>query len=120
MTPTGHTGGRCDDTEVPELFDQDPLASASLRYFIRPAPRTSQPSGPATRPFSLRHAVAITRPAPPLYRYSDELQVAVTDDGSERPLLLVSGKEWKTKAKSDGDEGEEEDYDWEESDSRDL
>jgi len=55
-----------------------------------------------------------------LYRYSDELQVAVTDDGSERPLLLVSGKEWKTKAKSDGDEGEEEDYDWEESDSRDL
>lgn len=100
--------------DVPVLVEQDPLASAALRYFVRPAPQTSRPSEPATRPLSLRHAVAITRPRPPVYRYSDELQVAVTDDGTGRPLLLVSGKDWKTKAKSDGDEGEEETYDWEE------
>lgn len=42
--------------------------------------------------------------------------MAVIDDGSDRPLLLVlDQKDWKTKTKSDGDEGEEEDYGWEES-----
>lgn len=97
-----------------EMIDQDPLASASLRHFVNPIPQTTRPSEPNTRPFSLKHAVAIARPAPPAYRYSDKLQVAVTDDGTERPLLQVAGKDWKTKAKSDGDEGEEEDYDWEE------
>ncbi len=50
----------------------------------------------------------------PAFRFCDEQQVAVTDDGRDVPLLLVSGKDWKTKTKSDGDEGEEEDFGWEE------
>lgn len=111
-----NTVGRDDGpSNGPILAEQDdPLASAALRYFVRPAPRKSRPSEPATRPLNLRHAVAITRPCPPVYRYSDKLQVAVTDDGTDRPFVLVSDKDWRTKTKSDGDEGEEEDYDWEE------
>lgn len=99
---------------MPLLTDQDPLSSAGLRYFVRPAPCSSEPSEPATRPFSLRHAVSKSRPpARPAYRYSEELQIAVTDDGTERPLL-VSDKDWLTKAGSDGQDGDEEHYDWEE------
>lgn len=97
-------------------IDPDPLSSASLRYSIRPVPGASLPSAPDTRPFGLRDARPIPRPQVSHYRYSQRLQMAVTDDGDERPLLLVLGeKDWKTKTKSDGDEGEEEDFGWEES-----
>jgi len=95
-------------------LDLDPLSSACLRLSARPVPATSKPSSPDTRPFSLRHAVAVARPVVPAFRYCERQQVAVTDDGRDVPLLLVSGKDWKTKAKSDGDEGEEEDFGWEE------
>jgi hypothetical protein len=39
--------------------------------------------------------------------------VAVDAEGC--PLIETMGKEWKTKAQSDGDEGPEEDWGWEES-----
>ncbi|WP_232237704.1 MULTISPECIES: hypothetical protein [Actinoalloteichus] len=45
-------------------------------------------------------------------RYSADLQIAVDLHG--RPLIETMGKDWKTKASSDGDEGPEEHYDWEE------
>lgn len=35
-------------------------------------------------------------------------------DRKGRPLAETMGKDWKTKANSDGDEGPEEDYGWEE------
>ena len=95
-------------------LDVDPLSSACLRLSVRPAAATSAPSGPDTRPFSLRHVVPVARPVVPGYRFCELQQVAVTDDDRGVPLLLVSGKDWKTKTKSDGDEGEEEDFGWEE------
>lgn len=44
--------------------------------------------------------------------YDHVRQMAV--DGSGRPLIETMGKDWKTKASSDGDEGPEETYGWEE------
>lgn len=102
------------DAPTAPTLDLHPLSSACLRLSVRPVPATSEPSGPDTRPFSLRHAVAVARPVVPAFRFCERQQVAVTDDGCGVPLLLVSGKDWRTKAKSDGDEGEEEDYGWEE------
>lgn len=100
---------------VDSVDDLDPLSSACLRLSVRSAPASSRPSRCITRPFSLRQAVSVPRPMVPSFRYCESQQVAVTDDGRDIPLLLVLGtKDWKTKTKSDGDEGEEEDFGWEE------
>jgi putative ATP-grasp target RiPP len=82
---------------------------------VRPTPVGSSPSAGDVRPFGLRHTVPAPRPAVPAFRFCERRQVAVTDDDRDIPLLIAIGnKDWKTKAKSDGDEGEEEDYGWEE------
>jgi putative ATP-grasp target RiPP len=44
--------------------------------------------------------------------YCPDRQVALGADG--RPLLETMGKDWKTKASTDGDEGPEENWGWEE------
>ena len=95
-----------------------PLSSASLRYSLRAAVAADGPGPRETRPFGLRFAQVVPPPMRPQVRYSHQLQVAVDDAG--RPLVERmdreedQGKEWATKTDSDGDEGPEEDYDWEE------
>ncbi|HEY1971287.1 MAG TPA: hypothetical protein VGH89_25255 [Pseudonocardia sp.] len=108
------------DTMAPtENTLPDPLSSGTLRFYTRPTPKTTAPSDAAIRPLSLRHAVPVPKPERSDTRYCDELQVAVTpQDGV--PMLKRNdednpvSKEWKTKFTSDGDEGEEEEYGWEE------
>lgn len=98
-------------TPVP-VAEDTPLSSASLRYLVRRPALADQPGPAATRPLGLRHARPVPSPVRPEFRYSSELQVAVDQRG--RPLIETMGKDWKTKASSDGDEGPEEHYDWEE------
>lgn len=89
-----------------------PLSSASLRYLVHEAAVADRPGPPATRPFGLRAAVPVADPVRPVFRFSHEQQVAVDTDG--RPLIETMGKDWKTKASTDGDEGPEEVWGWEE------
>lgn len=91
----------------------NPLSSASLRYLVHQAAVADQPGPAATRPFGLRAAVPVADPIRPVFRYSHQHQVAVDSDG--RPLIETMGKDWKTKASTDGDEGPEEAWGWEES-----
>jgi len=121
---SGPLGFRASDP----VFYMDPLASASLRYSVRVRPRTTVPSAPDLRPFSLHHAVERPKPVIPSHRYSESLQVAVLPEpdssGEEVPLIWSGGnddepdgpggKKWRTKMKSDGEEGEEEEFGWEE------
>lgn len=90
----------------------DPLASAAIRL----APRQRGTVGVSTdsdlRPLGLRFLHEVAAPDTVECRYSHELQLAV--DGSGRPLLETMGKDWRTKGSSDGEEGPEEHYDWEE------
>jgi putative ATP-grasp target RiPP len=76
---------------------RDPLFSPGDRFPLGP-PRGivenchEGPSGPATRPFSLRHVVAGARldtPPPWRYTYCHERQIALVydEDGSLIPLL---------------------------------
>lgn len=60
----------------------------------------------------LRFAQRAPPPRFPEYRYSPELQIAL--DLSGRPLIEMMDKDVRTKRHSDGDEGPEEEYDWEE------
>jgi glutathione synthase/RimK-type ligase-like ATP-grasp enzyme len=60
----------------------------------------------------LRFAQHIPPRQRPEYRYSPELQIAL--DPSGRPLIETMDKDVRTKRHSDGDEGPEEEYDWEE------
>jgi putative ATP-grasp target RiPP len=95
-----------------------PLSSASLRYSLRPAVTADGPGPRETRPLGLQFARSIPPPVRPQVRYCHRLQVAVDHDG--RPLIERlgweedQGKEGETKADSDGVEGPEEDYGWEE------
>jgi putative ATP-grasp target RiPP len=95
-----------------------PLSSASLRYNLRAAVTADGPGPHETRPFGLRFAQTVPIPVRPQVRYSHQLQIAVDDAG--QPLVERmdreedQGKEWATKTDSDGDEGPEEDYGWEE------
>lgn len=89
-----------------------PLSSASLRYLVHEAVIADRPGPSATRPFGLRAAVPVADPVRPVFRYSHNQQVAVDADG--RPLIETMGKDWKTKASTDGDEGPEEVWGWEE------
>lgn len=91
----------------------NPLSSAQLRYTVRTPTDSSTPGPSGTRPFGLRFARTVLTPTSVIYTYSHIQQVAVGDDG--RPLVETKGKEWKTKSSTDGDEGPEENWDWEES-----
>ncbi|MGI8308793.1 putative ATP-grasp-modified RiPP [Saccharopolyspora hattusasensis] len=97
-------------------FIDDPLASASGRFAGAPHTdgETVEVVDEAARPFGLR--VTQDRPLPirPDFDYCHTQQVAVDVDGSGVPLVERMDKDWKTKASSDGDEGPEEHYDWEE------
>ena len=89
----------------------NPLSSAALRLEF-PTGRCSVESASLARPFVLRFAQQITSRQRPEYRYSPELQIALDPDG--RPLVETMDKDVRTKRHSDGDEGVEEEYDWEE------
>jgi putative ATP-grasp target RiPP len=89
-----------------------PLSSASLRYLVHEVVVADRPGPAATRPFGLRAAVPVTDPVRTVFGYSHEQQVAVDSDG--RPLIETMGKDWKSKASTDGDEGPEEVWGWEE------
>jgi putative ATP-grasp target RiPP len=89
----------------------NPLSSAALRLEF-PAGRCSVESASPARPFVLRFAQQVTPRERPEYRYSPELQIALDPDG--RPLVETMDKDVRTKRHSDGDEGVEEEYDWEE------
>jgi putative ATP-grasp target RiPP len=91
----------------------NPLASAALRYLVHQAAIAEHPGPSPTRPFGLRGARVLAAPAQRTFRYCPELQVAV--DGRGRPLIETMGKDWKTKSSTDGDEGPEENWGWEES-----
>jgi putative ATP-grasp target RiPP len=94
------------------MFTTDPLSSASLRYLVRRPAVADEPGTDATRPLGLRHARPVPVPVRPAFRYCPISQVAVDPNG--RPLIETMGKDWKTKSSSNGDEGPEEHYDWEE------
>lgn len=91
-------------------MDSNPLSSAALRLEF-PGERSAE-SASLARPFVLRFARQVPPPQRPKYRYSPELQIAL--DPSGRPLIETMNKDWLTKRHSDGDEGSEEEYDWEE------
>lgn len=103
---------------IPEITLDSPLSSASLRYSVRPAAIADEPGPRETRPLGLRFARSVPLPVRRQPDYCHRLQVAVDDAG--RPLIERLGweedqnKEWETKADSDGNEGAEEDYGWEE------
>ncbi|GAA4024736.1 hypothetical protein GCM10022247_56450 [Allokutzneria multivorans] len=94
------------------LLDDNPLSSAQIRYCAR-VPVTSAAPGPQeTRPFGLLCAQSRLTPVSRSYSYCHESQVAVGDDGV--PLIEKMGKEWESKSSTDGDEGPEENWGWEE------
>lgn len=90
-----------------------PLASAALRYLVNQPVLADRPGPDSTRPFGLRGAKLVGTPVRREFRYCPEQQVAVDEHG--RPLVETVGKDWKTKSSTDGDEGPEENWGWEES-----
>lgn len=103
---------RSNSTTSSTTAAENPLSTAQLRYERRAAATAAGPGPAQTRPFGLRAAVAVPTPVRPDVGFCDVTQVAV--DPAGRPLIETMGKQWKTKANSDGDEGPEEDYGWEE------
>ncbi|MGH3853243.1 MAG: putative ATP-grasp-modified RiPP [Pseudonocardiaceae bacterium] len=91
-------------------MDSNPLSSAALRLEF-PAQRSAE-SASSARPFVLGFARQVPAPRRPEYRYSPELQIALDPSGC--PLIETMDKDLRTKRHSDGDEGPEEEYDWEE------
>lgn len=94
------------------LRTENPLSTAQVRFERRHRPVAAEPGPDDTRPFGLRAAQAVSDPSVSRPVYCPDRQLAVGDDG--RPLVETMKKDWKTKANSDGDEGPEEDYGWEE------
>jgi putative ATP-grasp target RiPP len=92
-------------------MDSNPLSSAALRLEFSTG-RRSVESASLARPFVLRFAQQITPRRRPDYEYSPELQIALDPNG--RPLIETMDKDVLTKRHTDGDEGPEEEYDWEE------
>ena len=88
----------------------NPLSSAALRLEF-PTKRSVETAS-SVRPFVLQFARQVPRPHRPEYWYSLELQIALDPDG--RPLIETMDKDVRTKRHSDGEEGPEEEYDWEE------
>ena len=97
-----------------DAVHDDPLSSGSMRYTLRAAPRDGDSSGAELRSLTLRHAVSVAQRVSRSHRYSDVLQVSVVDEDGGVPLITQAAKDWKTKAGSDGHDGDEEIYDWEE------
>lgn len=102
-----------------EATEHNPLSSAVLRYSLRTAPEADGPGPNETRPFGLRFSQTMAAPVRQQVRYCQRRQLAVDED--DRPLIMRldagedNGKQWLTKAESDGDEGKEEDtWGWEE------
>lgn len=90
-----------------------PLSSASLRYLLQQPTVGDLPGPDRTRPFGLAATRVVESPVARDFRYCPRLQVAVDEHG--RPLIETLGKkDWKTKASTDGDEGPEENWGWEE------
>jgi putative ATP-grasp target RiPP len=91
---------------------ENPLSSAQVRIARRVSPASAGPGPEDTRPFGLRNAQPVPTPVSPHLAYCPVRQLAIGDDG--RPLAETMKKEWKTKSSTDGDEGPEEDWGWEE------
>jgi putative ATP-grasp target RiPP len=89
-----------------------PLSSASLRYLVRQPVISAGPGPVESRPFGLRHAHVVETPVRQDVRYCPTQQVAVDEEG--RPLVETMGKKWTSKSSTDGDEGPEENWGWEE------
>ncbi|GDY31859.1 putative ATP-grasp-modified RiPP [Gandjariella thermophila] len=94
------------------VLSNNPLSSASLRYLVRQAVVADHPGPAPTRPLALRFAQPVPTPVTRQFRYCPDRQVAV--DGEGRPLIETMGKEWESKSSTDGDEGPEENWGWEE------
>ncbi|WP_033290914.1 putative ATP-grasp-modified RiPP [Amycolatopsis jejuensis] len=89
-----------------------PLASAALRFLVRQSDQADRPGPAATRPFGLNGATPVDPPVRREFCYCPEKQVAVDEHGL--PLIETMGKDWRTKSSTDGDEGPEENWGWEE------
>lgn len=83
-----------------------------MRYLVSQPAVASQPGPAATRPFALRFAQTVPTPVTRQIHYCPDQQVALDKDG--RPLIETMGKEWESKSCTDGDEGPEENWGWEE------
>ncbi|ACU34164.1 putative ATP-grasp-modified RiPP [Actinosynnema mirum] len=94
------------------LVDTNPLSSSQLRNTIRAHAVSTAPGPDETRPFGLRFAVTVPTPVRRTVSYCPTRQLAV--DNERRPLIETMGKEWATKGSTDGDEGPEENWGWEE------
>lgn len=97
-------------TSTPTM--ENPLSSAQVRLERRARLTAPGPGSDDTRPFGLRDAQAVPTPVRPETAYCPERQLAVGDDG--RPMVETMKKEWKSKSSTDGDEGPEENWGWEE------
>ncbi len=93
-------------------MEVNPLSSAQVRYDLRSAVNADGPGPEDSRPFGLRAAATVPTPVRPQAGYCEHRQVAVDADG--RPLIETMGKTWATKSSTDGDEGPEENWGWEE------
>lgn len=97
------------------VMHTNPLSSANLRYLLRQPVAAAGP-GEVARPLCLQFARTVPTPVLRIFRYCPRLQVAVDEKGV--PLVDAddeqTGKDWKTKSSSDGDEGVEENWGWEE------
>lgn len=91
---------------------ENPLSSSQVRLERRVTASAPGPGSADTRPFGLRFARTVPTPVRPRAIYCPERQLAVGDDGE--PLVETMKKEWKTKSSTDGDEGPEENWGWEE------
>lgn len=98
----------CEQPDIVVELEDNPLSSGHLRYLVRQRVTADSPGPDTTRPFGLRVTTTVPHPVRQGYVYSHALQVAVGEDG--RPLVETMGKNWVSKATSDGDEGTEEDH----------
>lgn len=89
--------------------DGDPLSSSTLRFELRRVVTATCPT--RARPLALRFTCDQPAPRRIPSQYDPQRQIGVENDGTPS---IRAGKDWKTKAQSDGDEGPEEHYGWEE------
>jgi len=103
-----------DATKIDEqLLADDPLSTAAVRYHLRTTPAsTGASTDEAVRPFGLRATREVPAPVVPTAHYCPERQLATDADGV--PLTETMGKQWQTKSSTNGDEGPEENWGWEE------
>lgn len=92
----------------------DPLSSIGVRATPRTHGPSSATSCPASRPLVLRGAQPIPDRDVPEYVYDPQRQIAV--DAAGNPLGPRLDKQWTSidGTHTDGDGGDNENYDWEE------